>query len=48
MRLRGPCGSCGRDIMSAWVFVFAKSMAEGFQTLRQYRLGKEKDLVAVG
>jgi hypothetical protein len=28
--------------------MFAKSIAESFQTLRQYRLGKEMKRVAVG
>jgi hypothetical protein len=28
--------------------MFAKSIAESFQTLRQYRLGKEMKLVADG
>jgi hypothetical protein len=31
-----------------WVSIFANSMAESFQTLRQYRLGKEMIMVAVG
>jgi hypothetical protein len=30
------------------ISMFAKSIAESFQTLRQYRLGKEMKRVAVG